>query len=72
MLKRTYPTTLHEIFYKFMLAFIPKIFLKEIQLQTKLSSSSLGINGLRVPPEIVCWNYDTFDTNFEIENDLTK
>ena len=26
----------------------------------------------RVPLEIVFWNFDTFDNNFGIENNLTK
>ena len=34
--------------------------------------AALSINGLRAPPAIVVWNYDTFDNNFDIDNDVTK
>ena len=31
-----------------------------------------ALEGLRVPPEIVVWIYDTFDDNFGTENGFTK
>ena len=33
---------------------------------------ALSLEGLRVPPEIDSWIYDTFDNNFDVENNFTK
>ena len=37
-----------------------------------LMNVASALEGLSVPPEIVVWSSDTFDNNFENENDFTK